>query len=208
MLDSHLAEGARSASTAPEALREAWGDLFSLNNELVRSRVRRALRGQRLCPFEVEGLCHETWMNALRCYPGMPSWPQGDVHRMLSTIARNAVYGYLRKGNHAAEEPSPNEEGESLLDWIATEEDLPFKVASREEQVFILRECLLMLDPSERELIHERYFKQATFETLAERQGVDESTLRKRCLKAQERLRCLLIEKGLSLSQISRTRSA
>jgi RNA polymerase sigma factor (sigma-70 family) len=189
-----------------EARREAWADLYNLDGELVRSRVRRSLGSRRRGRFELDSLCHETWMKALRRYPDLPGMTQVEVHRLLSTIARNTVFDYLKR-ERFQEDPSPAGETGSILDWIADEEELPFRTVSTEEQIFILRECLLLLKPADRDLIHQRHLAQRTFEEVGLQLGIDESTARKRCLKAQLRLKELLMAKGLTFSQLSRSRS-
>jgi RNA polymerase sigma factor (sigma-70 family) len=207
--DSHSSgytPGQPPGLSSEQAHQDAWTDLFLLDGELVKSRVRRCLGSHRRGHFELESLCHEVWMKAMKRYPDLPGRTQVEAHRLLSTIARNTVLDYRRR-ERFLEEPTGGSEDGSVLDWIADEDELPFRAVSGEEQIFILRECLLMLNPADRDLIHQRYLAQRTFEELGSGLSIDESTARKRCLKAKQRLKELLMAKGLTLSQLSRSRS-
>lgn len=106
----------------------------------------------------------------------------------LKTVAFGHLAN-LRRFNHAAKRSVKRENGKNSAAETTMIEFDPLEVSSKKEQVAIALEALAELTPVQRQIVHLRFFEQATYEQIAERVNVTVHNVRVHLTNSLRRIR-------------------
>lgn len=160
----------------------ALEELIVSHNHFVSSIIAGILKGR---SQECEELAQDVF---LAVWDNRKKLEVGKLKSYLSVIARNRAFSLLRKYH----EELPLEEDILIYDT----EDIQLKIEQRELSK-LLNEALEQLPEEQRDLFVRHYYYGQTVSEASEIMGVNESTAKSWLKRGREKLKAILIEKGI-----------
>lgn len=102
-------------------------------------------------------------------------------------IVRNLCLNHLRRREHMAENPGP-EDGDEFLQLIPSPGEKPDAAAARSDRAGQVREALQQLTADQREIIFLRHFEDMSYESMAQVLDIPIGTVMSRLFNARRRL--------------------
>lgn len=166
---------------------EAFGRLFDIHFPSIFSYLLHRTADAALA----EDLAAKTFFNALR-YVRRYKWSGVPVSSWLFRIAMNEVNSHLRKRRPL----SLDAFSERLVDERPRPDEALLR-AEAEKEFLELHACIGQLKPDEQNLIVLRYFEDMPYAGIAAITGKKEGSLRMRMMRALEKLKKILLQRGL-----------
>lgn len=160
----------------------ALEELIKHYTPFVSSVIKGILRNR---PQECEELTQDVF---LAVWDNRKKTEAGKLKSYLAAIARNKAFSRLRKYH----EELPLEDDILIYD----NEDIQLKIEQKELSR-LLNEALETLEPAHRELFVRHYYYGQTVSEAAEKMGVNKSTAKSWLKRGREKLRAVLLEKGV-----------
>jgi RNA polymerase sigma-70 factor, ECF subfamily len=195
----HLLEQARQGD------RTALADLLARHRECVRQAVALRLDRRLAARVDVSDVVQETFLEAARRLATPADLPDVPFALWLSWLARDRVLMLHRQhlfadrraiGREVA--PLPADSSACLVRAMLGREPSPSQALAAVETAEVLRQVLGTLGDDERDLILWRHFEQLSNRDIARLLNITEAAAGKRYIRALERLRGLLVQRGLS----------
>ena len=161
---------------------DALRELIENCHTFVSSIIGRILRGRK---SECEELTQDVFLTA---WENRRKLEAGKIRPYLAVIARNKAFGFLRKYH----EDLPLDEDILIFD----DENIELRI-ERKELSEVLEEALNALPKEHRELFVRHYYYGQTVSEAAEAMGINESTAKSRLKRGREKLREILLQKGV-----------
>jgi len=179
----------------PEAFGVAYDAYFDGIFSYILNRVANAT--------VAEDLAAQTFYTALTS-PRKYKWSSVPVPAWLYRIATNEVNGYFRRKrsrnflNIYSMENSLKDDANSPDEELAAAEE----EVEKQKGFLKIHDCIRQLKPIDQSLIVFRYFESKPFSEIALILGKREGALRMRCVRALEKLKLLLQERGICHEKI------
>jgi RNA polymerase sigma-70 factor (ECF subfamily) len=201
-LDDRLLEDARTGNTGAVERLLAHNDGYL--RQFIELHLDPRLRA-RVDPSDVMQEARFEAVHRLNAYLKNPPMP---FRLWLRQLAQDRLLMLRRRHLKAArrtvarEQPLPDHSSHVLARQLSSSGSTPSVAVSKREQAVRVRRAVDDLSPSDREVLLTRTFEGLSFEEVGYLLGIDAAAARKRHGRALLRLHALLVDGGLSESQI------
>jgi RNA polymerase sigma-70 factor (ECF subfamily) len=163
------------------------GKMFSIALGLLRNHA------------DAEEIAQDTFIRAHR---GLARF-RGDsslatwLHRIALNLSRNRYWYFFRRHRHATRSldcPLSESSTATFADLVAATAPDPVREATNHEFSSLVSECMLRLNPRQREILTLRNIRNQSYEEIASTLGLSLGTVKSRIARARDTLRSLLAE--------------
>ena len=178
----------RSAAAGDQA---AWSELFARHRAVMRTLVQCQIPARLRSRMETEDVLQSAFISAFQKLESFQYQGEDSLEAWLKEIIRNKLLDRVRYHYAACRNPEredePRGKGERAEE-VKDESPLPLAVLEAAERQTDMLLAIDKLTESDQTIIVLRHFDHLTFADIAEKLDIAETTARRRCFDALERL--------------------